>query len=177
MHASPRKNVETILAALALPGLDGWTLTVLADLDHPANGYTRFLAERVRALGLGGRVRSEGYIRDPGRLAECMLEHDIYVTPSRIESWSHTVVEALAMGMPVVASDIACHREVAAGSAWLVGVEDAAGLAAAALEIEAGGDGIEQRLDRGVETVAGYSWDRHAAEALRALRFAAVGTP
>ncbi len=174
MHASPRKNIEVVLAALRRPELDGWTLTVLADLERPTDPYTRFLADRIADLGLEDRVRSEGYIHDPGRLTRCMLDHDVFVAPSRIESWSHTVVEALAMRMPVIASDIPCHREVAGGGAWLAPVDDPEAWADAALEIADGGDEVEGRLDRGIETVRGYSWERHAAEAGRALELAAA---
>lgn len=173
MHLSPRKNVEAILEAMARPGMDPFELTVMGDLERPENPYTRFLADRARSLGVADRVHSAGYIRDPDRLRECLLDHDVLLCPSRIESWSHTVVEGMALGMPVVASDIACHQEVSGGAAWLVPCDDAAALAGAVREAAGGGPAVRTRLDRGVEVARGYDWAGYAAAVLRALRTAA----
>lgn len=173
MHLSPRKNVETILEAMARPGMEAYELTVLGDLDHPTNRYTRFLADRARTLGVADRVSSAGYIREQERLRECLLDHDVLLCPSRIESWSHTVVEGMALGMPVVASDIACHREVSDGAAWLVPCDDADALANAVREAAGGGPAVRTRLERGVEVAGGYDWSEYAEAVLRALRTAA----
>ena len=173
MHVSPRKNVETILEAMALPELAAATLTVLGDLDTPRTRYARFLAERVRALGLTGRVRSAGYVRDAVALREIMMNHDILLCPSRIESWSHTVIEGMGIGMPVVASDIACHREVTDGGAWLTPCDDERALAAAVSRIAAGGAEVEMRIQRGLAVIGKYDWRGYAVGALAALRGAA----
>ena len=42
---------------------------------------------------------------------------DIYVTPAYTETFAHPLVEAMASGLPIVASDLAVHREVTADSA------------------------------------------------------------
>ena len=174
MHVSPRKNVETILAAMTHPALAGATLTVLGDLDRPRTAYARFLAEKVSALGLSQRVRSAGYVSDEDALIRIMLQHDMLLCPSRIESWSHTVVEALGIGMPVIASDNACHREVADGAAWLVAADDDDALAATIARVAAGGPDVADRIDRGLRVVRNYDWDAYAAGALAALRTAAA---
>lgn len=175
MHLSPRKNVEAILEAMALPGMEAFELTVLGDLERPATPYTRFLADRARSLGVAARVRSAGYISDPERLRRCLLEHDVLLCPSRIESWSHTVVEGMALGIPVVASDIACHREVSAGAAWLAPCDDPGALAGAVREAVGGGADVRDRIERGIDVARGYDWTAHAQAMLRALR-AAAGT-
>lgn len=173
MHLSPRKNVETILEAMSRPGMAAYELTVLGDIARPSTPYTRFLAERAGSLGVADRVRSAGYIPDPGTLRECLLDHDVLLCPSRIESWSHTVVEGMALGMPVVASDIACHREVSNGAAWLVDPDDPDALADAVHEAAGGGDAVRGRLEHGIEVARAYDWTEHAEAMLRALRSAA----
>lgn len=63
----------------------------------------------VRTLGLEGRVYLTGEIPDGARLLRAF---DLYAAPSRKEGMPLAVVEAMALGLPVVASDIPAHREV-----------------------------------------------------------------
>ena len=37
---------------------------------------------------------------------------NLYVTPAYAESFAHPLVEAMASGLPVVASDLGVHREI-----------------------------------------------------------------
>jgi glycosyltransferase involved in cell wall biosynthesis len=57
----------------------------------------------ARQLGLAGIVRWNGFVPDlPRRLAG----FDLVVLPSRYEGLSYTLLEALAAGVPVLATDI-----------------------------------------------------------------------
>ena len=170
MHVRPRKNVEVILHALARPELRGWTLTVMADLEASTDAYGVHLRELVEELGLAGRVRSAGYQATREGVLELMLEHDLLLSMSRVESWNHTVVEGMALGMPVIASDIACHREVTRGGARLVDPDDPAALAGAILEVEGAGDDTAARRRRGLQVVEELSWKDHAEAVIRLLR-------
>lgn len=66
----------------------------------------RALESRVHALirerGLSERVRFLGHLDDVGRLMAAM---DLLVFPSRFEAFSRALLEAMACGVPVVASD------------------------------------------------------------------------
>jgi len=37
---------------------------------------------------------------------------DVYATPAYAETFAHPLVEAMASGLPVIASDLAVHREI-----------------------------------------------------------------
>ncbi|HET7340833.1 MAG TPA: glycosyltransferase family 4 protein [Methylomirabilota bacterium] len=67
---------------------------------------------RLRALaaelGLGSRVTFAGEIPEAARL---FAAFDVFAAPSRKEGLPLAVVEAMALGLPVVASDIEAHRE------------------------------------------------------------------
>ncbi|MBI1735029.1 MAG: glycosyltransferase [Candidatus Rokubacteria bacterium] len=71
--------------------------------------YRRALAAQVDALGLARRVVFTGYRRDvPALLAEAALS----VLPSHSEGLSNTLLESMAAGAPVVATNVGGNPEV-----------------------------------------------------------------
>jgi glycosyltransferase involved in cell wall biosynthesis len=62
---------------------------------------------------LSARVRFLGTVRDTATL---LAAADLFVFPSLIEAFPLALLEALAAGVPVVASDIPPVREIVAGS-------------------------------------------------------------
>jgi glycosyltransferase involved in cell wall biosynthesis len=90
---------------------------------------TETLAAQVDALGLTGTVRFLGARND---VADLMVASDVVSVPSRVEGMPGTVLEAMALERPVVASDIPMVREAIGDCAVaLVPVDDATALAAA----------------------------------------------
>jgi glycosyltransferase involved in cell wall biosynthesis len=63
------------------------------------------LRRRVVGLGLDGRISLEGP-RTGAALDGCYAEADLLLLPSRAETYGMVVTEALARGVPVVASDV-----------------------------------------------------------------------
>lgn len=67
------------------------------------------LEKRAYELGIGDRVFFAGYVTDiPRILSQC----DIFVFPSAREGLPVAVMEAMAVGLPIVASDIRGVREL-----------------------------------------------------------------
>jgi glycosyltransferase involved in cell wall biosynthesis len=96
------------------------------------------LDNRARELGVHDRVSLLGLIsRD--EVYRVLATADVYVSPSQGEGLPVAVLEAMAVGLPVVLSDIPPHREIVAGSdaAQLVKVGDVDGLAAAMSRLRA----------------------------------------
>jgi glycosyltransferase involved in cell wall biosynthesis len=81
-------------------------------------------------LGLGDRVRLLGHRDD---VPELLAAADVLVSPTLFEGMPGAILEAMAMGLPVVASDLPAVREVAEAeeSALLVPPGDEPALAAA----------------------------------------------
>jgi colanic acid/amylovoran biosynthesis glycosyltransferase len=94
----------------------------------PLMGELRLLAE---SLGLRDRVRFLGEA-DRLRVAEALHGADIFLLPSLDEILPLALMEALALGLPVVASDVGAIGEIVEheGSGFLVPAGDVAGLAA-----------------------------------------------
>jgi glycosyltransferase involved in cell wall biosynthesis len=81
-----------------------------------------------KQLQLGDRVRFLGHRTD---VPDLLAASDVFVFPSLFEGLGGAVIEAMALGLPVVASDIPALREVveAGGSGELVPPSDPAALA------------------------------------------------
>ncbi len=96
---SPLKDHATLLSAFTLLARPSARLVILGQgPERPA------LAELARRLGIADRLEMPGYIPDPWPAyagARC------FVLPSRSEAFGNVVVEALAHGLPVVATDCA----------------------------------------------------------------------
>ena len=112
-----------------------------------------------------------GYLADDdlrsvvaGAAAVCM--------PSHYEGFGLPVLEALATGRPVLASDIPAHREVAGGQATLLPPADADAWAAAL----AGSAGDVPDSAAARRHAAGFTWWKSAAAHLGAYRVAADAT-
>jgi glycosyltransferase involved in cell wall biosynthesis len=97
------------------------------------------LAEQIARLGLTRAVELPGAVADP---AARLRAADLFVLPSREEGMSVALLEAMALGIPVVASAIPGNRALIAAGVHgrLTPADDPAGLACAILDQWAGFD-------------------------------------
>lgn len=104
MH--PVKDQETLLRAFAEVARHHADVHLLMAGD----GQLRQHLEKVRDdLGLGARVRFLGVRRD---VPELLQAADIFVLSSLSEAASLTLLEAMASGLPVVATDVGGNPEI-----------------------------------------------------------------
>ncbi len=92
--------------------------------------YERTLHEQIHSRNLAGRVIMPGVFDSVDELLEAA---DVFVLPSLAEGMSLSMLEAMAAGLPVVASDISANRDLVtdAETGLLAAVGDADALAAA----------------------------------------------
>lgn len=151
----PRKGIATAVRALArLPQEVG-----LAVVGPAGWGESGIVAD--------DRVRLLGRVPDAD-LAALVAGAVASVHASRSEGFGLPLVEAMAVGTPVVHSAIPVFAEVAGDAGWSFPVDDDAALAAAVTEVLAGGASHEAAVARGREVSARHRWS-YAAEALWAL--------
>jgi glycosyltransferase involved in cell wall biosynthesis len=89
------------LAQLNATSPNGWRLSLVGD------GEERLALEQcVRRLNLGSITIWLGWQKDKARLLELYQQSDVVVNPSHYEGMPNVVLEAMACGLPVVASDV-----------------------------------------------------------------------
>ena len=170
-HLYPWKGVDLLLDALAtMPGVRAVIVG-----GHPKERDLARLQDHATRLGLGPRVTFTGMV-PPHEVSARLEGADVLVLPNPETTVSARyasplkLFEYLAMGRPIVASDLPAFREVLRDrdNALLFEAGNPAALAAAirvAVEDLALADAIARRA---FETAREYSWDRRA-ERLDAL--------
>lgn len=111
--------------------------------------YKSDVRKRVRFLG----NRSD--------IADLLNACDVYVSPSRAEGTSNSILEAMSLGLPVVATSVGGSKKLLDdGCGILVESEDVEGLADAINRTLTGGEKIEQQIGLATARVAdGYGID------------------
>jgi glycosyltransferase involved in cell wall biosynthesis len=99
----PRKELHTLLAALASLPAGTWTLQVAGSLSaDPA--YVQTVRRRLDAAGLGPRVSLLGVLT-PEDLADRMMASHLLAVPSSYEGFGIAYLEGMRFGLPAIAGD------------------------------------------------------------------------
>lgn len=77
----------------------------------PEGDMSQALKDQAMALGLGQRVHFLGSI-PPDELKWPLSAADVFVLSTRNEGWANVILEAMACGLPVVATDVGGNAEV-----------------------------------------------------------------
>ena len=162
---APRKNIPGLLdayAALAIhrPDTPGLVLAGAVPADRP-----EWLASLDRPP-LAGRVRCTGYV-DTAALEALYAGACALVLPSLDEGFGLPALEAMTVGVPVVASTRGAVPEVVGDAGLLVDPTDPVALAAALERMLSDVALAATCVARGFERAKAYSWQA-SARALRA---------
>ena len=127
------KNIDFVLAAAAVVRRDVPQVLLVIAGEGPALVHLRRLASR---LGLDGHVLFVGYLDRGRELLDCYRAADAFVFASRTETQGLVLLEALALGVPVVSTAVLGTADVLkAVRGALVAPDDVAGFAAAVTRV------------------------------------------
>lgn len=162
----PRKNHATLIKAFELTLMDSDYNLVLAG----GKGWSyEEVYDLVRSRGLQHRVLFPGFVADED-LSALYSSADVMVFPSLYEGFGLPVLESMACGVPVLASNISCLPEVAGSAALFVDPRDVEAMSAAMLKLVSNVDLRENLRKKGFERVEQFSWQSSAANLLRVYR-------
>ena len=166
--AEPRKNLARLFnayASLVARSTTAPNLVIAGNLPSGENllGHAH---ERLKP-----RVRLTGYVSDDER-QRLYREASVLVLPSLAEGFGITALEAMTVGVPVVASNRGALPEVVGDSGVLVDPESAPDLSAA-LERVLTDPGMRRLMaERGLERARQFSWTDSADRLYDAYRAA-----
>lgn len=137
----PRKGLDILFEAVSRLGFENWRLAIIGEGESRASLET--LAEELR---ISDKVCFFGFRED--RIA-FLRGFDLFVLPSRLEGIPRCIMEAMAAGVPTVASDIpGCRDLVVHGQTGLLFHVDSPEVLADCIETIASDETIRSGLAR-----------------------------
>lgn len=166
-HYNYYRNFETLIRALPLlrdrvqDRPIKLLLTCRLEAGQNPGAYRPEAATKlVRTLGVSDMIVELGAI-PYSQLHQLYASADLYVTPAYTETFAHPLVEAMASGVPVAASDIAVHREICGEAAVYFPRFSAEALAEKVLQVSRSPEAMGQMAAKGREQSHQFSWKRH----------------
>jgi len=107
----PRKNIVALLEAynLARPEMEEMKLVIAGGKGH---NFDKNIEKFIKKYKLEKNIIMPGFIDEEDKAA-VMKAAQLFVFPSFYEGFGIPILEAMSAGVPVIASDIPPHREIA----------------------------------------------------------------
>ncbi len=161
-----RKNIARLVEAFE--ALDeNWRL-VLAGAGMAGFGAAEIL-DRIARSPAQARISMPGYIT-PAELAGWYARATVFAFPSLDEGFGMPLLEAMAAGTPMLASNRSALPEVAGDAALLVDPEDTAALTAALRQLTSDAELRADLARRGKARVQDFTWEKAVRETWNVYR-------
>lgn len=148
----------------------------LAAGTNPGSYRPEVAAALVKKLGVSDMVLELGAI--PYRqLHRLYARADVYVTPAYSETFAHPLVEAMASGVPVIASDLPVHREICGEAAAYFPRFSEEALADTVMFVAGSPETSKRMAAAGIEQARKFSWKTHVEKMLELCRSLLISEP
>jgi len=117
----PRKNINRAIEAFSQ--FADWNRTLKLVLVGKENAYQGKMRALAEELGIEEQVMFPGYVPDK-ELATLYSLASAFIFPSAAEGFGLPLLEAMATGCPIIASDLTVFKEIAGDAAVFVPVGD-----------------------------------------------------
>jgi len=166
---APHKNLITLVKAMRILRERGQLFFQLLAVGAQGRKNSRLLKE-VWASGLTGEdIRFLGFVPDEDLpilySGSCLL-----VFPSLYEGFGLPLVEAMACGVPVVASNTSSIPEVVGDAALLVPPTEPEAFAEAILRVRSDAGLRKAMIEKGLSRAACFRWDKAACQLLECMQ-------
>lgn len=135
-------------------------LTIVGDEQDPM--YLGQMEDAIQATGShASRIHLQGAV-PYSEIADYYAGADLFVFPSYLETFGHPLVEAMATGIPIVASDIPVFREIAQESVVYANPHSSAELSRAMESAIRSDEAAANRILMAAQRVDELSWGVNA---------------
>jgi glycosyltransferase involved in cell wall biosynthesis len=166
-NASPRKNLNTLIKAYS---------QVTSTIPHKlvlcgakTGTETKQLRELISQYNLGGKVVLLDYVRYTD-LPALYSGAALFVYVSLYEGFGLPILEAMACGTPVLASNTTSIPEVAGEASVLIDPTNCDSIANAIVRIISDGKQLQRMSDAGLKRCTEFSWNKSAQQILSLLK-------
>jgi alpha-1,3-rhamnosyl/mannosyltransferase len=159
----PRKNLLRLLQAAELAGDRAGPLV----LAGAAGWGSDEVARRIQSLRRAGRLTYLGYVPDDARPALINGARG-FVYPSLYEGFGLPVLEAMACGVPVLASNVSSLPEVVGDAGLMEDPKDVDAIAQGMIRLWEDETLRRELSARGLRQAATFSWERTARQTFAA---------
>jgi glycosyltransferase involved in cell wall biosynthesis len=154
----PHKNIPVLLNAVKL--LNGEVGLALIGARSVFTEKARLMVQR---MGVDKYVHLLGKLTDQ-ELSQVYSQASAFVFPSLIEGFGLTGLEAMAVGLPVIAAYASCLPEIYGQAAEYFDPQSPSDLSEKIIRVVSDPDLRTQLIKNGLAKVKEYSWDKMAAE-------------
>jgi glycosyltransferase involved in cell wall biosynthesis len=165
---NPHKNYDTLIRAFSRiidsPDLSMYHLVIVGGIGRQST-YD-MLVRLVAELDLVAKVHLLGEV-EHGLLPAYYRAAEIFVLPSRLETFGNPLVEAMATGTPIVASNLPVCREICRDAAVYSDTEDHESLAKNMEDLLRNSPIRQQLAEKASKRSRAFSWDRAASKMIR----------
>lgn len=175
-----RKNIPRLVEAFAAVRRrlsEPYSLVLVGDMDTPVESDAENIRRTVRQLGQSMEVLFTKYVpgdmdrgSQDGRIDDLMPRlmngAQVLAYPSLYEGFGLPVLEAMACGTPVLASDIPVMEEVAGDAALLVDPYRVDAIADGLFRLLKDDTLRKQLVEKGFRRVRSFSWEENARQTL-----------
>ena len=159
-----RKGLDTLLKAFAVVARNSSAVLLIV-----GKGGLEKMGNIINSQDLVDRIIITGQV-DDDVLKTCYMISDIFVCPSRLEGFGLTVLEAMAAGRPIIASNVGAIPELVSDNenGFLVSAENPNEMAERILGLLSDPDLRERFSRNNLHRVGeGYTWSRSAEITLK----------
>lgn len=151
---SIEKNIDKIIEAFSILKDKNILLNIVGEGEKEKELKELVDKYNLKNINFLGRLEGE-------KLYKMYIKSDIFLLPSKYECFSHTLLEAMTTGIPIIASDIPGTRNVIKNGYNGLLVEPTPEKIAEAIEKLIKNPKLREKLARnGLKEVKKYSWDK-----------------
>ncbi len=168
-NAYPHKNLNNLLDAFRILTTNHQPPTTKLILVCPRDIFWQRLQKEIKSRNLEKTVEVKGYL-DTGELSKLFQKAQAYVFPSLSEGFGIPGLNAMAAGVPVLASNIPTLQEIYQDAAVYFDPNDPADIADKVSKLLKSTKTKDGLTKKGFAQVKKYSWQKMAKETLEVYK-------